>query len=325
MGDDRAAVYVEGDTIVYRASAVGMCDKALIAIRQGVTPLSPPEWLQEKMQEGTESESLIVEQARRTMREGQVVSTQDVVEIPVWVKEDGTKVVIRGHTDGTLWGVAEGTHTERYWGIEAKKLGPSLWGKWQKGMNTFFDAMPYYRDQLVIYMEGLGYPFLYAVGRWDPDEGVVTEVDVEVVSTPPGSISEIKARIIQIELAAASGVMPTCSGGMYPCPVYFIHDEDERDQGDEALDAAVDVYLEAAALEREAKAWKERAYEDVFKLAEDVDAEKLEVSGALVTKYQHKSRRLDTKAVEKAGIDLSPFYNESFKNRVKITPKKAEE
>jgi exonuclease VII small subunit len=327
MSDDRAPVYVEDGKVIYRASSVGMCDSALIAIRQGATPMMPPEWLLEKMQEGTDNEALIVEGARAFLHQGEVVSSQDEFEILVYVKSDGTKVVVRGHTDGMLFGSADvpfisGKSKLDYYGVEAKKLGPALYGKWERSTEYFFKEMPYYRDQLTLYMEAMGYEFLYAVGKWDPEEKRVEKVDVRRITAPPSDINVIKAKIIKVEAMAETGVMPVCEGTMYPCPVYYLHQGVEREEGDKALDEAVQAYLEALAAEKAAKKDKEEAFKLVQELMKPYK-DKVETPLALVTRFESVSKRLDTKAARRAGLDLDPYYTETRKESVKITPKEA--
>ena len=313
MGDDRESVYVEDGKVVYRASSVGMCDQALIAIRQGVTPMMPPEWLKEKMDEGTAAEGEIVEAAREQV-DGVLVSTQDTVEVEVT-----DSLMIRGHTDGMM----KNDYPFGDLVVEAKKLGPSLWAEWEKGMDEFFAKMPYYRDQATVYMYGAGAPMLYAAGKWDPDEKRIERVEVRVVEAMPGDINEIKGKLLGVEAAAASGVLPECAGVMYPCPVFFLHEGDEREDAghDKQLVEVVDLYLNAQGREKEAKAEKDHHYTVIEQLMEQRE-DKVEVPGlAILTKYTHKSTSLDNEAVKAAGIDLSPYKKTSEKPRVKVTPR----
>lgn len=317
MGDDRPSVYVEDDgLVVYRASATGYCLDALLALRQGIDPTLPPEWFREKLDEGTMAEPHIVNAAVRWVG-GELVKTQEEVEIPVM-----PGVVIRGHTDGRirLEEVVE-------FGVEAKKLGPTLWGDWEKGMNRFFHRYPYYTSQLTLYMAATGLPFLYAAAEWDPDEKAIIKVEIREVDNPPGDINEIKARVLEVEARFAAGEMPTCDGkAMWPCPVYFLHNGSsaEREEvsggdGAELLEWA-ERYEASRQLESAAKKDKDVAAGMLVKLMADrPDSVTIGEGEYTLTKYEHVSSRLDNKALEQDGIDLSVYRVQSKTPKVKVT------
>lgn len=311
MSDERLPVYVEDGRVIYRASAVGMCEEALLALRQGMGAMMPPEWFQEKLDEGTEAEEEIVNAGFG--RHGlDLVHAQEEVEVAIT-----DNILIRGHTDG------RGRDDEELEaGLEAKKLGPSLWKKWDSGLASFWSACPYYRDQLTVYMHGSGLPFLYAVGQWDPDEKKIVQVQTKLIPTPPGDINEIKARVLRVEARFMGSEVPECDGkGMWPCPVYYLHDEEEREQvEDEELEEAVAQYLDARDVEKDARSNKEAAMRRIKELMED-QPEKVQVSNATLSKYTHVSTRPDKEALKKAGIDLTPYMNRTETPSVKVVAK----
>src|SRR5918992_1081323 len=93
MSDDRPSVYVEGDRVVYRASAVGGCLRALVACRLGYTPLPFDEGSELRMNEGVLHEPAILAALEK---DGWIVAGQQrEVELTV-----GGTIVIRGHIDG---------------------------------------------------------------------------------------------------------------------------------------------------------------------------------------------------------------------------------
>ena len=312
-------MYEEDGVIVYRASSVGMCDEALLAIRQGVEPVDPPEWMLEKYREGTEAEAEIVAGAVKYV-EGELLSTQDTVEVEV-----ASNIIIRGHTDGRMEVGAEDGHGHSLvqYGVEAKKLGPALFKYWQQGLDAFWEKMPYYRDQLTIYMT-TGLPYVYAVGEWDADVKMVKMVHSRIITTPPGDINTIKAKILRTEMRYARGDEVRCDGkAMWPCPVYFLHEEEGRtdEAHSTALVEATERWLNAAAQEKAAKASKDAAYEEVFVLMQDKDDEVVIPNLAILTKYEHVSSSQDKELAKADGVDLAKYRKTTTKTRVKITSK----
>lgn len=318
MSDDRDSVYVEDGVVVYRASAVGGCGEALLAMRSGQTAMMPPAWFQEKLDEGTEWEAYIVGAALAEW-DGELISSQDEIELALT-----PNLIIRGHTDGRATGrryLDDDLYEKIEVGIEAKKLGPSLFKKWQAGLESFWSACPYYRDQLTLYMHATGLPFVYAVGEWDPDKLEVVRVHTKLITTPPGDINQIKAKVLSVEARYLQGEQMECSGGMYPCPVFYLHEEEQREEVDDlALHAAVERYLKQADQEKAAKKAKDEAYRLVEQLMTG-RPDKVTVPGAILTRYDHTSTSLNRDALTEAGIDLAQFQIKTKKPRVKVTAK----
>lgn len=63
MSDNRPNVYIDDATglVVYRASSLGRCVKELVAARLGLDGESPPDWMQERFDEGTNAEQAIID------------------------------------------------------------------------------------------------------------------------------------------------------------------------------------------------------------------------------------------------------------------------
>jgi len=213
VSDNRPARYVEADgTVVYRASSLGMCDRIFSALDAGYDPMAHPAWFQEVLDEGTNAEDAI-----RDMWEdryaNQVFNTQGEVELEVM---DG--VVIRGHIDGqagdALW--------------EAKKFRPSTWSKF---IRSGVEAMPWYPMQTSIYMHALGLQEMYFVGGlFDPDTKTILDIVQHIYHAPPINMLAIRKRVAKLEGIINDGIHvmdvacpPTA---MYPCPFYFLHDDD---------------------------------------------------------------------------------------------------
>lgn len=322
MGDDRPAVYVEDSgLVVYRASAVGYCMEALLALRQGFTGELPPEWFREKLDEGTAAEEELVQAAVQHIG-GELVSTQEEVIVPVIQGQ----VVVRGHTDGRI----ETMHGIVNFGVEAKKLGPSLWEYWEQGLDAFFKKCPYYADQLTIYMRGANMPFVFVGGQWDPEEKKVIKTEVREIDQAPSDLNEIRARILQVEARFADGEMPECDGGkMWPCPVYFIHEEKREEVGGGTgaeLLACAEEYEEARTAEKEAKKKKDIAAGKLFELMKDrPDSVTVGEGEYILTKYEHVSTKQDTprlnEALREIGLTVKDFQSQTKTPKVRVTRK----
>ena len=302
MGDDRAAVYIEEDgLVVYRASAVGACDEALLGLRQGITGEDPPAWMLERFQEGTDWEEYIIDHAVNGEMLN-LVSVQDEVEVEVM---DG--VVIRGHTDGRA---DDDEFPNQFIGLEAKKLGPDMFKVWERGDDAFFKQYPYYADQLTVYMHAMDdIPFIYAVGEWDRDSKRVIDVHTRLITEAPHDINDIIERVRSIEQRASEGEMPDCDGGrMWPCPLYFLHNEPEAEEvTDKKLMSLVSDYLYHKGIESEAKEAKDNAMKDIRAAMED-KGERVTIPGvANLTKYTNRSSRYDKEAAASDGVDLDKY------------------
>lgn len=322
--DDRPAAYVEDGVAIYRASAVGLCEEALVSLRMGVQPAMPPDWMLEKFEEGAEWEGYIVETATRN-RGLHLQSSQDTAAVVVM-----ENVVIRGSTDGSAQQIGGMQHMV---GVEAKKLGPRLYEEWDKGLDNFWDKCPYYRDQLTVYMEGTGFPFLYAVGQWDVEQKKVVKVHTRMIEQPPGSIEAIKDKIRRVEERARDGDLGTCDGKTsWPCPVYFLHEEKERAsvEGDvrEEMGRLSVMYVDAQQLEKRAKEAKDEARGMLMELlAEngyvDLEAETVNepevVDGIKVTPFFRSNTRLDKKAMKADGIDVEAYETTTTSVALKVT------
>lgn len=289
---DAGVVTVESGRGVYRASALGQCERALIAARMGMTPAAPPAWLQAKFDEGHKWEPVIMG-ALEQVHELRIVGQQETVEIPV-----GEFALIRGHIDGR----AAPTHL-----VEAKALGKSLFDEWwSKGVRQFFDSHPGYRDQLTLYMSALGLPALYVVldkERSTEQDPVLT---VTEVAEPPGDLDEIKARVLQIELAGRKGALPKeCIAPSFPCPFYYLPSHDAKEAKPDDTDEFAVLAQEAVEAREDKKRAEERAKSANAQLLEYLQqqgADKLECEGYTANRVASKSTSFDREAMKADGV-----------------------
>lgn len=221
MGDNRPARYEENGVVVYRASALNMCDKMFVALANGYTPKAHPAWFQEVLDEGSMMEHEIIAMYQET-RDREVIGGQSVVELEV---TDG--VIIRGSIDGIVVG-AGGTGGDSPL-FEAKKFRESTWGKFRR---QGVEAMPWYPWQVSAYMHGLGVDECEFVGGLYDGEHII-DIEVKHLAMPPIPLIAIQKRVAKLEGIINSGKVPDqvpCTVRMYPCPMFYLHDEDDQFQ-----------------------------------------------------------------------------------------------
>jgi hypothetical protein len=230
MGDDRPMRYVEatktGERVIYRASSLGACARAVVACARGEFAEAKPAWFQEVLDEGTNAEAAI----RSKYRWARGVKVQDDQrEVELYLGEsDGREVIVRGHIDGMTWSDPdEPDYLDTL--FEAKKFRPSTWPKFQQ---SGIEVNPNYPWQVSVYMHALDLDECDFVGGLFVD-GEITEVEIKHLAQPPISLKAIRKRVMEWEKLIAAGFDAKevdCSKTMYPCPYFKLHDEDEDDE-----------------------------------------------------------------------------------------------
>lgn len=235
MSDNRPPRYEEDGRIVYRASGLGMCDKMFVALSMGYDARAHPAWFQEILDEGTANESVIRGMWEQELAEQDGpypthnIAVTDIGKVTEMEVLDG--IWVRGSIDGLL-NQEPGNVTLQ----EFKKIRDSGWMRYlQSGVE--FQAN--YPMQTAFYMHSLAEEFGFEVsmdfvgGHYVQDEKTqewsITEVHRHLYTTPPVPLIGIKKRIAKLERLIADtdaiGDM-TCNIAMYPCPVYYLHDDD---------------------------------------------------------------------------------------------------
>lgn len=219
MSDDRAARYIETaddgtERVVYRASALNMCDKLFVALANYYTPMAHPQWFQEVLDEGTRMEPEI-----RAMymdrNDTEVVGDQTEIEMEVI---DG--VFIRGHIDGM-------TSNGALW--EGKKFRESTWNKF---LRSGVESMPWYPWQVSIYMHALELEECEFTGGLFKD-GKIVDVYTHHLAMPPIPLLAIQKRVAKLEALINRGDQPAdvkCTVTMFPCPMFYLHDADDENE-----------------------------------------------------------------------------------------------
>lgn len=239
MSDNRPSVYFDPDIgrWVYRASALGSCDRELVAHRRGMSGSPTPDWLQTRYDEGHDWETRILERFT-----------------------DDTGLAVRGHqASGTLLigdglavrGSIDAETDDAV--VDAKFLGPDLY---RKLIKDGIEAFPHYMWQQAVYAHAMEKKRIcLAMGlkeiEGEGDERVVVGIAemhylwVDVADLP--TVGQIKARVLKLEKLAAGDGMPACPVPFqYPCPFDYLHDE---------VDTAVEVEGEWAERLKEAAYW----------------------------------------------------------------------
>lgn len=281
--EDHAGVEVG----VYRASAVGYCEWALLAARMGIQAAAPPDAMQKVFDEGHDNEARVLElfyaQNKYLWRPGLF---QEGCELRI-----GDSIIIRGHVDDIAMHAPNSVLL-----IEAKAVGKSLWDQWTKacgdhpkGMsdaqihewavkgNQVFDSLDglwhKYRDQVEVYMAATGASeCAFVVGRkperveGEDARGLVEEVRWVWLKPDPLRLARIKAKIATVEGRARGGVaLPQeCEQQVYPCPYYYLmHPQKPKVEArvieDSELAAALEAYAKAGDDAKEAAKRKDLA------------------------------------------------------------------
>lgn len=252
MGDNRPAVYEEGDKWVLRASSLGNCFSHLVRCGLGYTPEPPPDFMLERFAEGDRAEPVILnwlntkggwaiwdaykmdqiaEQFGGSVAEREGADPQLELEIPV-----GKNAVIRVHPDGIATCFMLSRETQERWPnlqtgeevvVEVKALGKDFLKKYKReGLNAF----PYYAYQVSIEMAATGLPCLFVVGEKDENGDVQEDKIVwDLYREPPYTLPQLKVRVMKILAAINRGEIPECDIAMYPCGFWQEHDTTSKD------------------------------------------------------------------------------------------------
>lgn len=314
MSDDRAPRYMEGDTVVYRASSFGMCEVALAAYGLGHEGDDAPEWMKERYEEGNRLESMILAKVEALAGMEMYDHGQRTVELEIG-EVNGRKVIVRGHIDGM------GAMAKNDCVVEVKALAPSMFSQALRDGVRFHPA---YEWQAAIYMHATDMGLVWAamekvvndVGG-DADTPNVRSISpgrfhVQILDTPPIRLLDIKRRIARVEAVIEKGVLPDCSGIMFPCPMFKLHTPDEKVfvLPDEELKAMVGQYNAAAVAMKGFEKTRKELGSAIKKWFEVKEADKsvVLVDGVeyTVSRVQSDVPEVLTKAHKKDFVTVSP-------------------
>jgi hypothetical protein len=226
--DERPARYVETrpdgqEVVIYRASSIGSCERALVAAARKYTARPHPEWFQQVLDEGTAMESVI-----RAMFHEQAGSDpsefidQHLIELEVG-EVDGRLIVVRAHADDVH--VSDGALVREY-----KKFRDSSWPNFlRQGVEVHVN----YPWQVSVMMHGLAQEHDAVVcefigGHFDGE--TITEVSHTLLVDPPIPLKAIIKKLARIERMVNEGLDPSevpCQP-KFPCGYWFLHDDVDK-------------------------------------------------------------------------------------------------
>lgn len=312
MGDDRPACYFDPDIErwVYRASALGSCDRELVAHRRGMVGSPTPDWLQVRYDEGHDWEARILTR----FSEGTGLALRGYQAQGALLV--GKNVAVRGSIDAETDDAV----------VDAKFLGPDLYRKLVKGG---IEAFPHYRWQQAVYAHAMEKQRVcLAMGlkeiEGEGDDRVITGIAemhylwVDVADLP--TVGQIKARVMKLEKLAAGEGLPDCPVPFqYPCAFDYLHDEvdntvEVEGEGAQMLSDAADKDRAIRLLEAEAKklkAERNREVEIALELAglAQTEGHKLKAGDVEVTwVYSHTPAAVIEKYERKASTRMYPKF-----------------
>lgn len=308
---EQPPIVYEGDNgeIVFRASAVGSCTKALIAAYMEFEPVQPPQWIKEKMDESGRLEDYIIELVNKEISDTPhwpYVASQRTVEH--WFEYEGVPVVIRGRIDGFYPDNGNAP-------LEIKAFGQSMWDQWKRGR---FDNFPAYADQATAYWYGCGAEYMhYAV--YNKDTG---ELDLQKLEAPPSDIKQLQDKCKHVIEEGESGELPEqCDKENFICPFVYLHEdttsdiEGEGEGGEvEIFDALCHQYKEADAEEKRGKAKKDEVKKRIKEyLDSHIDPDSKGKVKAQTERYKvswvvKENSKPDREKLAEALGDLEPYF-----------------
>jgi hypothetical protein len=330
MSDNRPPRYVEEDgRVIYRASGLGMCDKMFVALSMGYDPRAYPAWFQEVLDEGTENEAVI----RGMWEAKESIVVTDIGYVTEMEVLDG--IWIRGSIDGLYHAGQSDIRLQEY-----KKIRDSGWLRYQQ---TGVEFQANYPMQTAFYMHSLSEEFGSEVsmdfvgGHYVQDEKTeewsITEVFDHRYLTPPVPLIGIKKRIAKLERlineTEAIGDI-ACNISMFPCPVYYLHDEDADEPpvrpGDDVLKPLLDEW-QAAETDRLELAPKLKAIEAAQKRIKEGVMGWLQAAGqdsgdVCTTEIAGVEYGLKYLVSPRAGYEVKP--TEQTRVTIKVTKKDGE-
>jgi hypothetical protein len=319
---DAPIVYEQDGKVIYRASALGGCTKALVAARLGYEASPTPEGMQKTFRAGHDAEEVVKAELRSR---GWVISNE---QAEVTYSVSG-KLRVVGHIDGVgSLPLHDLGVPETLVGIEIKSQNQEEWDRFgREGWTSGFWSK--YRWQISVYALALQIPFcIVRFNRDDPN--VESRLDI-TQDIPFCSPSDIAVRVLDIERQARNGKLPTgCDTSLqFPCPYFRLHEDDREIIDDQQVEDLATIY---EGLKR-VVAQAERDQEEARKTLRDMlgtDGKFVTRNGTKISFYQQNNPpRLNVEKLreflKEAGRTLEEFQTTTSSERLRITIRKTEE
>jgi hypothetical protein len=232
VSDNRPPRYIDGDKIVYRASSLGMCERALVACANGYAKRDHPEWFQKVLDEGTDNEDAIRMLFHRQQDELRLVDGNWIDQYEGELEVVGN-VVVRYHTDdvnlhpGYSGDNDDGSRQPTAILREYKKFRDSTWPNFlTKGIEVN-QNYPWQVAAMMWSLRDMGYDVVcqFVGGHFDGER--IIEVEHKLLLDPPIPRVAIIKKLARVERLIAEGLVPDevpCQLS-YPCGWWYLHDE----------------------------------------------------------------------------------------------------
>lgn len=295
--DDHAAVYREGDTWIFRASQIMVCEKALIGLRLGFERSPTPRILRDAYKRGVAAEPLIAEYM--AMEWGPV---QYGLTAELRVDDD---IIIRGHPDGNS---PHGVH-------EYKNMAPDNYSAWVSGgLRQLGNLGRKYAIQGLIYASALEQTDIIFAVRSESTGRISHKIytQPELLQIAKISWDEIGEKLRRVvDTTEWTG----CSNKDFDCPIWLYHKDGFEDimqmaPPDLLPDFPKGTFIKLIRLQAAAKEFDDLKAEIKEKLGETPYNGLVE--GIRVSYYSTRGRQYpNIKKMVEAGIDIEPFMEQS--------------
>ena len=223
--DNRPAVYLEGNTAIYRASATGHCLRMLWAARNGMDARPIPDTIMKAMDEGTALESHILNLLFEQYHFDYGYQGQDQFQVELDLGTfNGIRVISRGKVDEIGCPLALKQQIGDLT-IDVKAFGQRLVDEYRtKGILS----LPRYAWQQSIYAIGYGKTHFY-MPIYNKDTQQIEEWSLLPIPAPY-TYEQIRDRIMTVEEEVANNHMPDNCPAEYGCQYYYLHDQKVVDE-----------------------------------------------------------------------------------------------
>lgn len=303
---DRPGIQVLPDRILYRASVIGDCIKAVAALRMGYQPFAFTDDELTRFKEGHLHEEAVLSEMSH------VSDRQRVIELHLT-----NTLIIQGSIDGLQ------TDYGKRKIVEIKTTNKDgMKAILQHGWETpgFIQK---YKWQVSVYMIALDLELDLIVK--DKESGKLWTLTAE---RPPHSIEEIRGRILRIEAYAKSGSLPVpCEPGanQWFCKFPYLHEHDTAEVLDDKELEQLAVQYDHAKVEETTAKNRKAELRKALKSGLG-DKKKVKAGLASVTFYATHRIDYDHNKMAQDGIDLEIYKTERVQEnlRVKIEEEKEE-
>lgn len=281
---------------IYRASALGSCLKSQAALQLGYSPVAVPDFFATLFKEGRLHEDAIISDIEESGIE--VYDRELQVVLPV------TKhIAVVGHIDGKLVR-ADGNRL-----LEMKTMADEPYKAFAKDKWETPGLIQKYKWQVSVYMLATGLPCTLVAKN--KNNGRVVHEDID---QPFYSKAQIMARVLKMHGWVLAGELPEdCEQVDYPCPVYYLHEEADRDEDRPVEDVA--AVREAAGKLRAARAVEAAAKEEARKAKDELirvmgDEKKWEGIGS---KYETSRSTVNWEKMREDGVEVEKYKEKGKK------------